>query len=155
DEGATPKTEDSIDDTVITLPSGRSVDLPHVSLTALTETGFAFDRAPAFDRSDATAIGHDTVMHGLALGRDWIRPPDSHEKNNCGTKAVGDEDHGASSLRNLGSMDAADTHGHSTDADSNPGHLRALENVGGNPSSSSDADEHGAAPMHGAGAHDV
>src|SRR5262249_20186959 len=59
DEGGTPKTEDSIDDTVITLPSGRSVDLPHVSLTALTETSFAFDRAPVFDRSDAMAIGHD------------------------------------------------------------------------------------------------
>src|SRR5262249_49833853 len=49
----------AVDDTVITLPSGQSVNLLHVLLTTQMDTGFVFDHMPAFDRTDATAIGHD------------------------------------------------------------------------------------------------
>jgi hypothetical protein len=154
DEARTESSEHTVDDTVITLPSGQSVHLPHVSLTAQMETGFSFDHVPAFDRADATGASHDAVMHGPALeSRDWILP--SNWKIDSKTGSVGEQDHDASSQKNLDSTNAADAHGHMTDFDSNPGGLKASENGGGNHSISSEAGKHGAPPMHGTGVHDV
>jgi hypothetical protein len=156
DEVRTESIEHSVDETVITLPSGRSVDLPHVSLMAQIETGFVFDHVPGFDRTDATAIGHDPVMHGPALASsDWILPPDSHWKIASATGLVGDEGHGASTKENAGSMNKADANDHPNTFDSKPASVKASENGGSNHSNSSEAGEHGAPPMHGPGVHDV
>src|SRR5262249_5381320 len=98
----------AVDDTVITLSGGQSVNLLHFSLAQM-DAGFAFDHMPAFDRTDVLAIGHDAVMHGLAPeGGDWILPSAGLLKIDSGTGAVGNEDHGASTQKNLGEHETDD-----------------------------------------------
>ena len=151
-ETRTESSEHTVEETVITLPSGRSVDLPHVSFMAQIETGFVFDRVLGFGRADETAIGHDPMMHGLALvSRDWTLPFESHWKIASATGSVGDESHGASSQKNPSLTDKADANDYSNLFDSTPAGVKVSEGSGSNHSNSS---EHGASPVHGVGAHD-
>jgi Bacterial Ig-like domain/FecR protein len=142
DEGGTPSTEDSVVAAAITLPSGISIEPPHLAVTAPMQTSFAFDQQPVSDSADATTIDHGAVMHGPILesgesialsGSDWKFP------------------------KNAGPMNDGDTHAHEIDTSPyvalDSGVLKTPESDSGNHSIAGDAGKH-AAPMHGAGVHD-
>ncbi len=148
DEVQTHSTECTNDDAVITLASGQSIELQRV-ITALNA---------ADDRAELRLIEHGLTPEGGG----WIGPSHSDWKINSGTSSIAtlnNEDHRALILKNAGSINAADTHGHTIDTGSNvvlnSGLLKASESGGGgNHSISGEVSEHGTAPMHGAGALD-
>jgi hypothetical protein len=139
----TPLTEDVVVAAAITLPSGMSIEPPHIAVTAPMQTSFAFDQKPVFDRADAMTIDHVAVKHGPTLesgesivlsGSDWKVP------------------------KNAGPINDRDTHAHEIDTSPNvaldSGVLKTPESDSGNHSIAGDAGKH-AAPMHHAGVHDV
>jgi hypothetical protein len=145
DEVRTHSTEYTDDDAAITLASGQSIELQHVHVMALTENKFVFDQLPVLDSAGVMTVGNGAVMapsgtihhtgsaalnaaddraelqlakHGMALeDGGWIGPPHSDWKINSGTSSIvtlNNEDHGA--LKNAGSINAAETHVHTSTA---------------------------------------
>jgi hypothetical protein len=138
----TPSTEDSVVAAAITLPSGISIEPPHLAVTAPMQTSFAFDQKPAFDSADAMTIDHGAVKHGPTLesgesivlsGSDWQAP------------------------KHAGAMNGDDAHAHEIGTSPNvaldPGVLKTPESDSGNHSIAGDAGKH-TAPIHHAGVHD-
>ena len=81
DESGTASSEFSVDDALIILPSGLSIELPQVAMTALMQPNFAFDQKPVFDSADLMTLDHGAVMHGPILaGGAWIVPSESDWK---------------------------------------------------------------------------
>ena len=82
----------------------------------------------------------------------------SSEAGEHGTAPI-HEDHGLSVPKNAGGMNEANTHVDTIDSRANgvrsAGVSNAPENGAGNHSISSEAGEHGTAPIHGAGVHDI
>ena len=68
DESGTASSEYSVDDALITLPSGLSIELPQVAMTALMQTSFAFDQKPVVVSADLMTADHGAVMHGPNTG---------------------------------------------------------------------------------------
>ena len=156
DESGTASSKYSADDALITLPSGLSIELPQVAVTALMQTSFAFDQKPVFDSADLMTMDHGAVMHGPKLeGGVWIVPSESDWKANSGT-SLKNEDHEASIPKSAGPMNAGDAHAHEIDTSPNvvldSGALKTPESGSGNRSIASGAGEH-ATPTHGAGVH--
>ncbi|WGS23081.1 DUF5801 repeats-in-toxin domain-containing protein [Bradyrhizobium sp. ISRA463] len=125
----------SVDDAATSLPSGLSLELPHVAMMALTQASFVFDQVPMFDSANAMTIDHGAVPHGAAAesgnwlassGNDWKDDSDTLSKN---------QDHGVSPANNAGATNAGNGNGN------------------GNHSTASDTGEQ-AASTHGASAHD-
>ena len=153
DEVQTHSTEYAADHLAITPPSGRSIELPHVAIAAQIMTSFAFDQLPAVNNDDVMTIGHGAVTYGLTPeSSDWILPSKSDWKANSDA-SLKNEDHGPSVAKNAGAMDEANAHAHTIDTGSdgagNAGVPKAPGNGGGNHSISSEAGEHGNAPIHG------
>jgi hypothetical protein len=70
DEGGMPSTEDSVDDAVVTPPSGPSFEPPLVAGTALMQSSFTFDHEPVFDTvheidTSPTAVSDSGVLTTL------------------------------------------------------------------------------------------
>jgi len=175
-------TEYTNDDAVITLASGQSIELQHVHVAAPTEHSFKFDQTPVLDSAAAMTIGNGAVMapsgtihnigiaalnaaddraeqrlieHGPTLEHGGRIVPSHSDKINSATSSIvtmNNEDHKALIAKNA---DSTNAHVHTIDAGSNvvvnSGVLKALESDG-NHSTSSEASEHGAAPVHGAAA---
>jgi hypothetical protein len=156
DESGTASSEFSVDDALIILPSGLSIELPQVARTALMQTNFAFDQKPVFDSTNLMTLDHGAVMHGPILaGGAWIVPSESDWKADSGT-SLKNEDHEASIAKNAGPMNAGEAHAHEIDTGPNvvldSGVLKTPETSSGNRSIASEAGEH-ATPNHGASLH--
>jgi VCBS repeat-containing protein len=148
DEVQTHSTEYTADPMAIAPRSGRSNELLHV---APIPNSFAFDQMPAANNADVMTIGHGAMMYGLAPeNSDWIFPSKSDKANS--DASLKNEDHGLSVAKKAGAMNEADTHAHASDTNSNgvgdAGGPKAPENGGGNHSISSEAGEHGNAPVN-------
>jgi hypothetical protein len=114
---------------------------------------------PAINTADVMTIGHGAVTNGLTpQDSDWILPSESNWRANSDT-SLRNEDYGLSVSKNAGGMNEANTHADTIDSSSNgvrsAGVSDAPENGAGNHSISSEAGEHGTAPIHGAGVHDI
>jgi hypothetical protein len=103
--------------------------------------------------SEADEHGNAPI-HALALeSSEWLLPSKSNSKGDSDTN-LKNEDHGQSVGKNAGAINEASTHAHTSDASSdslgNAGAPKVLENGDGSHSISSQAGEHGAAPLDGA-----
>jgi hypothetical protein len=157
DESGTASSEYMVDDAMMTPPSGLSIELPQVAVTALTQTSFALYQKPVFDSADLMTIGRGSAMHGPAPEDvAWIVPSESDLKVNPETN-LKNEDHEASIPKNAGSMNAGETYAPEIDAGPNvvrdSGVLKTPESGGLNRSIASEGGERGAAPTHGASVH--
>ena len=152
DEVQTYSTEYAADHMAIASPSGRSIELHHVAFAAPIQTSFTFDQMPAINTADVMTIGHGAVTNGLTpQDSDWILPSESNWRANSDT-SLRNEDYGLSVSKNAGGMNEANTHADTIDSSSNgvrsAGVSDAPENGAGNHSISSEAGEHGTAPIH-------
>jgi hypothetical protein len=143
DEGPTFSTGNSVDDAVMTPPSGQSTEPPHVAVTTPMQTSFASDQKPVFDSAEALPIDHGAVMNRPTVESNAsIVPSESDSKVDPET-SLKNEDYQASIPKSVGPMDASGTPAHEIDT---------RPSDSDNVSIPSDADED-IIPMHGGGLH--
>jgi hypothetical protein len=157
DESGTVSSEHPVEGVVMTPPSGLSIELPHAVAIAPMQTSFATDQKPVSDNADLTTIDHGAVTQGPApQSGSSIVPAESDSKVNPET-SLKNEDHQASIPKNAGPTNEGQTDAQEKDTAPEvvreSGFLKTPESDDLNRSIASEADEHGAAPKHGASEH--